>query len=280
MRLTNAYAWRRTNFGRLRKVPPLEAAHWREPIVSRAWTTAEVDQLLDLIDQGHGYAVIAERMGRTRSQVIRKCKRLGVCITRSPTHLSGGQVIALLGLANIKVVSGWIRCGWLPATNAATVERPYWRIQWDDLTAFMEGRREAWIVWHPDRITDPDLRAWAHEVRAGPHRWLTTREVATRLHVNPNMVNIWIRRRLLSAVLHDKWWVWSGDLDTFTIPSMRAVPRWRRVAALLSDTPQTAAQLAAAVGARPKAVANDLYRMRDWGIARQCETGSGPAWII
>jgi hypothetical protein len=71
--------------------------------------------------------------------VVLKAKRLGVRITTTNATLSARDAAGLLGKGCSKSVAAWIRHGWLKARNAGRAGRPLWRVQWEDLTAFLEN---------------------------------------------------------------------------------------------------------------------------------------------
>lgn len=146
------------------------------------WTRADETKLIDLVEAGHSYDAIARKLKRSRVAVQIKAKRLGTRITTTRASLSALAAARALGLSCAKIISSWIRRGWLKARNAGTADRPLWRITWDDLTAFME-QPDHWIAWSVERIPDPALREWAAELRAGAERYVSQAEVARRYHV-------------------------------------------------------------------------------------------------
>lgn len=214
------YDWRPAPFGRVRKVSAAEAARWKD---GKAWTAIDVDRLIQLVDAGHGYDTLARRLRRTRTAVLIKCKRLGVRVTTTPATLAARDVAALLGNACSKSVTRWIALGWLPARNAGGPGcKALWRIQWDDLLAFME-RRDYWPTWEQDRIRDAALREWAQELRAAAGgRWISIGEVAERYCVDCRAVNTWIRKGWLPAARYGNWWIWSADLEGWLPPCERS----------------------------------------------------------
>lgn len=195
------------------------------------WTARDSERLVELVEAGYGYDHLTRVFKRTRMAVILKCRRLGVRITTTPVTLSARDVAAELGIPCAKTVTFWVSLGWLPARNAGRVDRPLWRITWEDLTAMLE-RRETWMAWHPERIADLALREWAMELRAAAGgRWLSIGEVAERHYVGYRAVNTWIRKGWLAATRYGNWWIWSGDLDGWVLPcerSRKGVPRASR----------------------------------------------------
>lgn len=271
--------WKPASFGRIRKVPSMEAQHWRnertlqQSHLRRDWFPEEVDRLIQMIEQGYGYAAIARRLKRTPVAVVIKCKRLRCGrITTTLNTLSARDVADLLGKGCGKSATYWIGRGMLPARNAGTKRRPLWRVQWDDLLLFLE-KREHWMAWEPERITDPLLREWALDLRAGPHRWLTPGEVGKQLGVGYGAVNDWIHKGLLAATRYANWWVWSGDLEGFTIPGDR--PHNSNLYAdglplrCLALLPATARELANRLEARVPAINDALLTLERRGLAQR-----------
>lgn len=200
------FAWRRTSFGRMRKVPPLEGARWpdyrRRPIMTarrRDWTYEEVDHLVTLLDAGHDYDHIAHRLGRTRTAIIIKTKRLNCKMTRRPTVLTAREVARVLGKGCSKAVVRWVADGRLRARASVCNGRRIWRVCWDDLMAFLRDPSH-WCCWDAARITDPDLRQELLALRAGDGPWLTQGEVAARYHVGRETVGQWLDKGFLPFV--------------------------------------------------------------------------------
>jgi excisionase family DNA binding protein len=194
----------------------------------RAWSAADTDRLIDLVEQGYGYDALAKRLGRTRAAVVIKCKRLRIRPLTTLSTLSAHDAARVLGVPCSKKIAWWIAEGWLAARNAGTAARPLWRLTWDDLTAFLE-RRDCWLSWDPARITDAALREWAQELRAGEPRYLTQGEVAARFHVTVSTVGQWIDKGWLPAhrVGRGNRVVAETDLAGWTVPSARERPRKR-----------------------------------------------------
>lgn len=238
----------------------------------RDWFPWETDKLIQLVEAGYSYDQIAKKTGRTRTAVELKCRRLNVRITTTPATLSAHDIAVLLGLGCSKTVASWIRIGWLPARNAGSAAKPLWRVQWEDLTDFME-RHECWMAWRPERITDLALREWAHELRAGQPRWLTAGEVARRLGVGRDTPHQWATKKLIPATKYGNLWFREDHVAGFVIPADR--PRTSRhrqslltkIEALLTETPQTADAIAATLGARLGSVQHALRTMERRGQA-------------
>lgn len=218
------YDWQPAAFGRWRKVPASEGRHWKDGVCWKEWPAEQTDLLHKMLDAGYGYDAIARRLGRTRVAVEIKCKRAGVRVTTSPATLSARDVAALLGKGCSKSVTRWIQQGWLRARNAGGPgHTALWRVQWDDLTAFME-RREYWSTWEPARITDACLREWAQELRQHEPRYLTMGQVAARFCVSYKAVAQWINKGWLPAIRAGKQnrLVLESDLDGWVVPADRS----------------------------------------------------------
>lgn len=223
--------WRITSFGRIRKVPPLEASQWRntrrpaQGSKRRDYGEAEIDRMCELLEAGYGYAEIGRILGRSAWSIEYKLKRMRY--RRIHTTLSAQAVGRLLGKACHKSIATWIRRGILPAHNASPIPtRAAHRIRMEDLLVFLEDRRY-WMAWDANAITDLALREWAQELRQ-VGRWLTPPEVAERCHVAMQTVNTWIRRGQLPARRYGNWWVWDGDLVGFVPPCDNPKPRRTR----------------------------------------------------
>jgi hypothetical protein len=188
-----------------------------------AWSWDEELKLIDLVEQGYGYDALAKRMQRTRTAIVLKCKRLGVRVTTTLATLSARDVALLLGKGCAKSVVRWIHLGWLKGRNAGGAgHKALWRVQWDDLTAFM-ANHNTWMAWDAERVTDPALREWALELRqAAGGEWLTIGQVATRFCVDHAAVNQWVHKGFLPAVDYGNWWFWSADIEGWLPPCERS----------------------------------------------------------
>lgn len=253
----------------------------------RDWMPWEVDHLIHLVEQGYSYDRIAKKLKRTRVAVVLKCRRLHLRITKTPATLSAHDAARALGARSGNTVVGWIARGWLPARNAGGAgHKALWRIQWEDLTAFME-RRDYWMAWSPDRIPDLALREWAQELRAGQPRWLTPGEVARRYHVHTFTPHQWVTKGLLPAMRYGNLWFWEADLIGFVPPcEVPRIGRHRRKGSLRTTIPpllqhgaQTAAQIAAALQARPHSVQQALRWLAQRGQVRRVGGDPGP-WRV
>lgn len=191
------------------------------------WTPREVDRLIDLIDQGYGYAHIARRLKRSELAVTLKAKRLGYQLLSTRAALTASDIARLLSLRCAKVVSIWIRRYGLKARNASRSVRPLWRVQWEKLCAWLEDPAH-WMAYDPARCTDPPLREHLLEIRAGQPRWLRLGDVARRYCVSFQAVAQWITRGHLPATRYGNWWIRESDLAGWLPPCERSrtgIPR-------------------------------------------------------
>lgn len=211
------------------------------------WTARQVNDLLNLIESGYSYEHIARRLKRSVNAIIIKAKRLGVRITTTNATMSARVVANTLGLRCSKIVTRWIRLGWLHARDAGA-KRPLWRISWDDLTAFMENP-DYWIAWKPECISDLALREWAMEVRSGAERYLTHAEVARHYCVGRDTVGQWIDKGWLRALRYGNRFVPASALATFRPPChgwQRPPDGWPARFVLIGRTPEAQFYKAAA----------------------------------
>lgn len=72
-----------------------------------------------------------------------------------------------------------------------------WQASEEAVLAFI-GDPATWHEWEPFELTDPHVRAWALELRAGV-TFLSVREVARRFGVHPGTVTDWCQQGLLPA---------------------------------------------------------------------------------
>jgi hypothetical protein len=197
----------------------------------QSWSAADIDQLHTLIDKGFGYDHIARKLGRTRTAVLLKAKRISYRLTHTRAALSARDAAGVLGLSCSKTVARWIGGYGLKARNAGTRDRPLWRIQWEDLLAWLEDR-DHWMAYDPMRCVDLCLREHLVEIReTQPGRWLTPGEVGQRYCVTFEAVKQWVAKGFIPATRYGNWWIWDGDLVDFVPPCDRSkagIPRAAR----------------------------------------------------
>jgi len=185
------------------------------------WTADQVLTLEEMLAEGVSDRAIARHLGRSVTAIHVARKRYGVPCRRRLIMTQRG-VARLMGIACSKTVSRWINEGWLRARAGAVLGNGRERyVIRDDLLRFLEDPAR-WHVWRPEPITDPDLRAWATEIRA---HYLTVGEVARRLKVGGGTVNAWIHKGLLPACRWGNWLVREDALIGFVPPCER--PRRR-----------------------------------------------------
>lgn len=186
----------------------------------RPWTPYDVGMLHYFVDEGYSYMRIARKLKRSRSSVAARLKRHRLGHKQHDDLRSASQVAAVFGVT-VNMLCGWIARGWLPARNAGNRKKPFWRIGALDILAFLDND-ETWIAWVPAQLTDPDLRAYAAELRAGPPRWMSTSEIAHRFHVDVSTVQNWIRYGLLSASMYGSYFVRAEHVAAFVPPFEQA----------------------------------------------------------
>ena len=190
----------------------------------RYWTRHEIDTLLTMIDQGRGYDAIARRLGRTREAVEIKAKRLGYRLLDERAALTCSAVQRMLGLRCPKTVARWITAYGLTARNAGTKRRPLWRIQHEDLMAWLEDRHH-WMAYDPADVPRATFREHLTEIRQGQSRWLTPGDVAARYHVGSSTVQQWREKGWVPMTRYGNWWVWEADLEGFVPPCLVPLTR-------------------------------------------------------
>lgn len=188
----------------------------------RTWSGKEIDQLINLVEQGRSYPQIARTLKRTQTSITLKCKRLDIRITTTCATMSARDAAEALGIPCSKTIAAWIRRGWLQARDAGT-GRVLWRITWEDLTAFLENPTY-WVAWRPDRIPDLALREWAQELRAGEEPLLEHTAIAQRLGVGRDTIGNWLDRGYLPIVRYGNRRVPASAIEGFVPPCDRQIP--------------------------------------------------------
>lgn len=178
-------------------------------------------------NRGFGYAAIARRLGRSETAVRLKAKRLRYRLLHTRAALTAADVQRLLGLSCPKSVARWIEAYGLRARNAGTPRHPIYRVQWEDLYAWLEDPAH-WMAYDPARCTEPPLREHLAELRQGQPRWLSVGEVARRYCVGCSTVKQWVAKGFLPATRYGNWWIRESDLDGWLPPCERSkagIPR-------------------------------------------------------
>ena len=93
----------------------------------RSWRPADHDLLFHLIDTGHGYDEIAQKLSRSRTAIILECRRRKRRPLDTSAAMTARDAAHLLGKGCQKTVSAWIKRGLLKARNAGRPDRPIWR---------------------------------------------------------------------------------------------------------------------------------------------------------
>ena len=168
------------------------------------WTKADEYELDTLIQQGLSYAAIGNRMGRAPSAIYARCRQRGTPVTKTSGMQWAAEVAADLGVSGRRV-GVWIARGYLKATNVRATGLPMWRVQLLDLMAFLDNS-DYWMLWDPANISDHAYREWALEGRRSGPQWITTTEVARRLHMAHASIHQWIINGWLPAQRRGHIW--------------------------------------------------------------------------
>lgn len=187
----------------------------------RFWTRREQATLETMIDAGYGYAAIARRLKRSECSIRLRCKQHRLSVLRGDATLSAAGFARLIGVLEGRV-SYWIAQGIVPARDAGSGVNRLWRITWEDALAWVEARAN-WPRYDVTRVPDPALREHLTELQANAGgAWLDVPTIARRYHVGVHAVRRWLRLGILPHTqVGNAWYVWSGDLDGFVIPSER-----------------------------------------------------------
>lgn len=192
----------------------------------RLWSEDETASAIEMLANGIPTTKAAKALRRTplalRCQIhaqgatVTAIRRGGAVQTRT------AQGVARLFGADCLSVARWIRRGWLAAVRDDLKRRKtrHYHVH-DTAIQAMIDNRATWMGWDPARITDPEWREYAQQVRAeaGGH-WLTTPEIAASLGYARHTVTEWVLRgRLPATQVGRLFYVWSADLAAFTPPS-------------------------------------------------------------
>lgn len=186
------------------------------------WSPKHRAMLRKLVKQGLSYDEIAEAMGRTPAAIRIACKRYNLRLLRAPGVYTAREVAALMGLPCSKVVARWIAEGMLAGRNGGRTDRPLWRVQRDDLMAFM-AEPLYWMAWRVDRVVDPYLRTYAEQLRDGQPEWHTPGHVARHYGAGRNTPQQWIERGFIPSQRWGNHWIHQSVLDHWAPPGQPGV---------------------------------------------------------
>lgn len=212
-------------------------AHLRLDAHTRAYRPrlrrAELLEAEDMIAGGMSTTRAARRIGRSADSLKSALLRRGTSIPQIRGR-SLGQQWSLAAFARLVGVEdstawGWWREGVL--RSSARGRRQQVRFVTEAEACRFFADRTTWPRWEPQRITDPDWRAYAQELRdAAGGCWLDAAQIAARLGYAAGTVRNWLRDGRLPVGLRigRAVYVWSTVLDGFTPPVVggrRAVQR-------------------------------------------------------
>ena len=166
----------------------------------RFWTKQREWQLMTLWEEGNGHQEIADEMGVSRESVKNHCARMGLTrVAARRAGMTAREVQRLLGFSCAKQIVIRIERGHLNGRNAyAAGPRLTWFVTDADVRDYLR-KPEHWQDWDPDRITDPALKRFALRVR-GHVQFLTYREAAQQIGVDPETIGNWITKGWIPAV--------------------------------------------------------------------------------
>jgi hypothetical protein len=192
------------------------------------WAAEEVIRLEMLIQGGHSLTRIAKDLDRNLYGIYRYCSDRGLSIRelrRRAQVWTVADVARLFGVSR-QAALPWVRRKWLRTTQnraKAAVQRPRTRrverlVTASAVDAFI-CNRETWPAWSVARMTDPDWRTYAADVRAAAGgEWLTTAQVAARWNYSASTIQGWCWDGTFDGVTKTKynntWYLWSTDIQS------------------------------------------------------------------
>ncbi len=230
--------------------------------------------MAELLERGCSDRTIGRALGCTPVAVSIARKRHGLP-SRTRVLMSATTIAREMGFACAKGVARWLEQGWIRGRRGQ-VRGPHrqWYVRREAWLAFLEDPAY-WYAWDPERLRDPEIRAWARALRTD--RYLTIGQVAARFSVCASAVNDWIHRGLLPAVAkYPNWIVRERDLEGFVPPCERPKQGFRKqLYTPAEDVLITAAaaagevltEVAEALGRNKTSVYSRLYRLREMGAA-------------
>jgi excisionase family DNA binding protein len=205
----------------------------------RYWIPAEEERLVELVEAHHSYKFIASKLRRTVTAIrIRLQRSLHTSLTDPENGAQSMRKTALRLGMRYEAMRSFIRHGWLVAQPGSQVQL----VEDEALLRFLENP-DHWHNWDPQRITDPDLKEWAIDLRRGV-AFLSVKEAARQLMIAETTIDDWIR---------------SGDLRV-----VKAYNGYRFIRSdWLKDTPVPGA-IRNATGKRRPFTADEIGFIRVW----------------
>jgi len=175
------------------------------------WTPAEDARLLEMLEDNRSYKQIAKALGRTEVAITLRCNRNDIPRLSKASGMTARAVARLMGIDE-HVPKKWIAKDVLKGTHYPMKgSRPYWRIEEEDLIAFLENE-EHWHLWIPAKMKDLAWREWAQEMREGVE-FVGTRETARILGwCRETITRRVLRGQIPARKLGFNWMIRKSDL--------------------------------------------------------------------
>lgn len=188
--------------------------------MSRHWTQQQEQELIALLREGYTLRQIARRLDRSYNAIVCRCEDLGGAdwIRRPKDGLQVRTIDEVSKLFGVReyIVIYWLNKGWIEGRRNSK--------RWGCETLIADvslvgllSRRETWLTWKPERLTDPDWKDQAlWERKRATGAWLSLKQAAQRCSGWPKTLWRAIRTGNLPATRQGHFWfVWSADLDTW-----------------------------------------------------------------
>ncbi len=198
--------------------------------VVKTQTPEECDSISELLDKGLSIHQVGQRLGVSRTR-IRSTIRRGAAISAGSARHTGTMTPVLTSVQLSLIFRGvttklatWRRLGLnmkpYGKDKTRSVGKPMrktrmYYISENALERWMLDRT-SWMLWNLDDVIDPFWHAYAQSFRSTtPGRWMTVKEVAPLLGLQPGSV----KRRIREGDYQGAWrkalhqfWLWSEDV--------------------------------------------------------------------
>jgi len=195
----------------------------------RHWTPLEDSTLIAMCDRGAPLTQIMRVLGRPRSGINRRMRKLRIRRVHRPQGVHTANGIARLVGRSQETVNRWmLKCN-LPHRRVVDKAANY--------THYRVGRLDLidWLAdplnWHRydvEEITDPLLRDYLRDVQATTHNpYLTIDQIAERYTMARGTVEGWLKHRRLTNCnpMHGHALIHEDELKTFIPPYINRAKR-------------------------------------------------------
>lgn len=191
-------------------------------MAGRHWTPLEDGTLIALCDRGAPLTQIMRVLGRPRSGIHRRMRKLRIRRVHRPQGVHTANGIARLLDRSPESVIRWMEAANLPHRKVVDKDARYthYRVGRLDLIDWLADPLN-WHRYQVELVTDASLRDYLRDVQRETHNpYLTIAQIAERYMVARGTVEGWLKHRRLKNCnpMHGHALIHEDELKTFIPP--------------------------------------------------------------